>query len=150
MKKVYENSADYREVPSMTRSEYVDEYGEITDYYEKQRAKEKKFLPIYIIIAVLCIGLILYWIFTKNIVGMFVMFILTAPFSYRCRRFYRHFGLSTRDIAKGASVLFLYLFPLGSYIIRIEQLNNAEEKQIQELEEKKALCISLGTYDVEE
>ena len=44
MKKTYENSAEYREVPQMTRSEYVDEYGEILEYYKKQRAMLSAFL----------------------------------------------------------------------------------------------------------
>ena len=150
MKKTYENSAEYREVPQMTRSEYIDEYGEIIEYYKKQREEEKKFLPFHIIVAVLSIGVILYCIFTKNIVGIFIMFLLVAPFSYKNRRFYRMNGVSTRDLAKCASLLFFFLFPLGSYFARIKQLDNAESKQIQDLEDRKNLCIEIGTYNAEE
>ena len=36
------------ELPTMTRSEYVDEYNDIIKYYEQLRTEEKKFLPFYI------------------------------------------------------------------------------------------------------
>lgn len=148
MKKTYENSAEYREVPQMTRSEYIDEYGEIIEYYKNQREEEKKFLPFHIIVAVLSIGVILYCIFTQNIVGMFILFLLVAPFRYH--RFYRRSGVSMRDLAKSASLLFFFLFPLGSYFARIKQLDSAESKQIQDLEDRKNLCIEIGTYNAEE
>lgn len=150
MKKTYENSAEYREIPQMTRSEYVDEYGEILEYYKKQRAEEKKLLPVYIAVMVLGLLFIVHGIYTKNPVFLFVMFILTAPFNVRNRRYYRRYGLSMRDLAKTASLPFFFLFPLGSYIARIKQIDNAEQKQLQDLEDRKALCISVGTYDAEE
>ena len=150
MKKTYENSAEYREVPQMTRSEYVDEYGEILEYYKKQRAEEKKLLPVYIVVMVLGLLFIVHGIYTKNPVFLFVMFILTAPFNVRNRRYYRRCGLSTKDIVKGASSVLFFLFPIGSYVNRIRQINNAEHKQIQDLEDRKNLCIEIGTYNAEE
>ena len=150
MREIYENSAEYREVPHMTRSEYVDEYGEIIEYYEKQRAEEKKLLPVYIVVMVLGLLFIAYGIYTKNPVFLFVMFILTAPFNVRTRRFFRRYGLSMRDLANAASLPFFFLFPLGSYFARLKQINNAEKKQIQDLEDKKKLCIDIGTYNAEE
>ena len=42
MKKVYENSAEYREVPQMTRSEYIAEYTDITTYFEQEKKTLKK------------------------------------------------------------------------------------------------------------
>lgn len=150
MKKTYENSAEYREVPQMTRSEYVDEYGEILEYYKKQRAEEKKLLPVYIIVMVLGLLFIVYGICTKNPVFLFVIFILTAPFNVRNRRYYRRCGLSMKDVAKAASLPFFFLFPIGSYFARLKQIDNAEKKQIQDLEDRKNLCIEIGTYNAEE
>ena len=150
MRETYENSAEYREVPQMTRSEYVDEYGEIIEYYEKQRAEEKKLLPVYIVVMVLGLLFIAYGIYTKNPVFLFVMFILTAPFNVRNRWYYRRCGLSMRDLAKAASLPFFFLFPIGSYFNRIKQIKCAEQKQIQDLEDRKRLCIEIGTYNAEE
>ena len=149
MKKTYENSAEYREVSQMTRSEYVDEYGEILEYYKKQRAEEKKLLPVYIVVALLGLLFIAYGVYTKNPIFLFVMFIFTAPFNVRNRRFLRRCGLSTKDIATSASTVLFFLFPIGSYFNRIKQIKHVEQKQIQDLEDKKKLCIDIGTYDAE-
>ena len=110
MRETYDNSYDYREVPQMTRSEYVDEYGEIIDYYQKQREEEKKFLPLHIVVAVLSIGVILYCIFTKSIVGMFILLLLFAPFTHKSQRFYRRYGLSIKERIKISSLSFFFLF----------------------------------------
>ena len=150
MREIYENSAEYREVPHMTRSEYVDEYGEIIDYYQKQREEEKKFLPLHIVVAVLSIGVILYCIFTKSIVGMFILLLLFAPFTHKSQRFYRRYGLSIKERIKISSLSFFFLFPLGSYFARIKQIDDTEKKQIQDLEDRKKLCIEIGTYNAEE
>lgn len=135
-------------LPTMTRSEYVDEYSELTAYYEQQRQEEKRYLPIYIAITIVAIAVIIYCVLAQNIVGIFILWVLTAPLNYR--RFLRRSGLSWKEITQSAMVTtLLFAFPLGSYINRIKQINKKEKQKIQALEDKKAFCISIGTYDVE-
>ena len=55
-----------------------------------------------------------------------------------------------RDLANAASLPFFFLFPLGSYFARIKQIDDTEKKQIQDLEDRKKLCIEIGTYNAEE
>lgn len=150
MEKVFENSECYREIPTMTRSEYVNEYGEILEYYEKQREKEKKLLPVYIIVAILGLLFIIYGIYSKHPVFLLFMVIFTVPFSARNRQYYRRCGLSTKEMRQGASLSLFFLFPIGSYINRIKQIEKIEQKQLKDLEERKTLCISMGTYKAEE
>ena len=134
--------------PTMTRSEYVDEYSELTTYYEQQKQEEKKYLPFYIAITVVAIAVIIYCICAQNIVGIFILWVLMAPLNYR--RFLRRSGFSWKEITRSAMVtMFLFAFPLGSYINRIKQIDKKEKQKIQELEDRKAFCISIGTYDVE-
>lgn len=137
------------ELPTMTRSEYVDEYNDIIKYYEQLRVDEKKFLPVYIAITLIVVAFIIYCICTKSVIGIFIMGLFIAPFSYRHRRFLRHSGLTTKEISKVASLLFSFPFPLIGYVIRANKINNKEKELLQELEDKKAFCISIGTYDVE-
>lgn len=137
------------ELPTMTRSEYVDEYNDIIKYYEQLRTEEKKFLPFYIVVTLIAVTFIIYCICAKSVIGIFIMWLFMAPFSYRHRRFLRHSGLTTKEISKGASLLFFFAFPLIGYVVRANQINNKEKELLQELEDKKVLCISIGTYDVE-
>lgn len=138
------------DLPTMTRSDYVQEYSELTEYYEHQRQEEKKYLPFYIILTAIVIGFIIYCVITKSVVGICILWVLMTPFNYRHRHFLRHSGLSRKEITDSAIVvMFSFTFPLGSYIIRINQINNKEKQKIQELEEKKEFCISIGTYDAE-
>lgn len=136
------------ELPTMTRSEYVEEYSELTTYYEQQKQEEKKYLPLYIVITVIAIAVIIYCICDKNIVGIFILWVLMVPLNYR--RFLRRSGFSWKEITQSAIVtMFFFAFPLGSYINRIRQIDKKEKQKIQELEERKAFCISIDAYDVE-
>ena len=134
---------------TMTRSEYVEEYNDIIKYYEQLRVEEKKFLPFYIVITLIAIAVIVYCICTKNVVGIFIMGLFMVPFSNRHRRFLRRSGLTTNEILKSAGFLLFFAFPLIGYVVRANQINNKEKELLQELEDKKAFCISIGTYDVE-
>lgn len=135
-------------LPTMTRSEYVEEYSELIAYYEQQKQEEKKYLPFYIAITIVAVAVIIYCICAQNIVGIFILWVLMAPLNYR--RFLRRSGFSWKEITQSAMLtMLLFAFPLGSYLNRIRQINKKEKQKIQELEEKKAFCISIGTYNAE-
>ncbi len=136
-------------LPTMTRSEYVEEYNDIIKYYEQLRMEEKKFLPFYIIATLIVVVLIIYCICTKSVVGILIMGLFVVPFNRRHRRFLRHSGLTTEEISKSTGLLFFFAFPLIGYVVRTNQINNKEKELLQELEDKKAFCISIGTYDAE-
>ena len=137
------------ELPKMTRSEYVEEYNDIIKYYEQLRAEEKKFLPFYMAATLIAVVFIIYCICTKNVVGIFIMGLFMLPFNHRHRRFLRHSGLTTKEIWEVAGLLFSFVFPLIGYAVRVNRINNKEKEILQKLEDEKAFCISIGTYDVE-
>lgn len=143
---LYTSNSD---LSTMTRSEYIEEYSELTEYYEKKRQEEKKFLPFYIVATLTAVVLIIYCICTKNVVGILIMGLFVVPFNRRHRRFLRHSGLTTEEISKSTGLLFFFAFPLIGYFVRTNQINNKEKELLQELEDKKAFCISIGTYDAE-
>ena len=154
MRKTYENSADYREIPRMTRSEYVKEYTEITTYFEKERVKERKFLPLYIVFAILNIALIVYLLVSNYFTALLVvsalnggtLFLGRSRFSRRTR--YYNYG---KRVKAGWMMTFgMVVFPLGSLLNRVKQLNEAEKRMLDDLEERKRQCIMLNTYNAEE
>lgn len=154
MKKIYENSAEYREVPQMTRSEYVKEYTEITAHFEKERVKERKFLPLYIVFAILNIALIVYLLVSNYFTALLVVSalnggtLLLGRSRFSRRTTYHSYG---KRVKAGWMMTFgMIVFPLGSLFNRIKQLDKAEKRLIDDLEERKKQCIMLNTYSAEE
>ncbi len=135
MKKTYENSAEYREVPRMTRSEYVAEYHDITTYFDKEKKNLKKLLPFCIVLTII------------NIIVEIGLLIEVVPMVLD-----NNF-ISYRDRERAIILLALpciLSFPLASVMTRMKQIKKKENERLKDLEDRKALCISVGTYDAEE
>ena len=125
-----DNSGPY----TMTRSEYLAEYHEITTYFDEEKIRIKKTFPFFLILVILN-AIIEIAIFFWLIPGVF-----NDPFiNYR----------------KEALVAFMLLgpcvlsIPLGSLIIRMKQIKKKEQERLADLEKRKKSCIDFGTYDVE-
>lgn len=154
MREIYENSAEYREVPRMTRLEYVKEYTEITTHFEKERVKERKILPLYIVFAILNIALIIYLLISNYFTALLVVMALNGGvLSFRRHKFSRKGTKQgyVKRVKTGWMVTFgMVVFPLGSLFNRVKQLNEAEKRMLNDLEERKKQCIMLNTYNAEE
>lgn len=135
MKKTYENSAEYREVPQMTRSEYIAEYHDITTHFDEEKKTLKKLLPFCIILSIINI------IVAISLIVVGVPIIINSSF----RRYRRIESLCFM-------VLFscVLSFPLVGVIARIKQIKNKENERLKDLEDRKNLCIEIGTYKAEE
>lgn len=136
MREIYENSAEYREVPQMTRSEYIEEYTEITTYFDKEKKTLKKLLPMATIIAAICVAII-----------VFLMLSGTNVLNYSWR-VHIYFGQET--------AIFYFLiplmptFPFVALLVRFKKIKDKENERLKHLEDRKKLCIELGTYNAEE
>ncbi|MBQ5678041.1 MAG: hypothetical protein IIV47_04165 [Clostridia bacterium] len=123
------------ELPQMTRSGYVKEYTEITTYFDEEKARIKKTFPFFLAIAVVYI---VYLILSDS---GFVPEIPLYPLLYAEN--------------KKAFILLCFWFkyipllPLGSLIIRKRQIRKKENQRLADLENRKKLCMDIGTYDVE-
>lgn len=154
MRETYENSAEYREVPQMTRSEYIKEYTEITEHFEQERKREQKFLPLYIVFAILNITLIVYLFISNYFTAALVLLALNGGTISMRRHSFSKRG-PTQSVVKriktGWMMTFgMVVFPLGSLFNRIKQLDKAEKRLIDNLEERKTQCMLLNTYNAEE
>ncbi len=132
------------QLPKMTRKEYLKEYAEITEYYEKLRKEESKYMPICVAMAIVNIALLIYLFCVKNILGVIVVGALNGSWKYR--RFLRRMGYDS-NLKTTVTMLLTLMFPLGGLLNRKKAINEKEQERLKELEDKKALCISLGTYD---
>lgn len=123
------------ELPQMTRSEYLAEYHEITTYFDKEKTRIKKTFPFFLILA---IAYIIYLILSDS---GFVPEIPLTPLWYSDDK--RAFII--------ACFWFKYIpfMPLGSLIIRMKQIKAKEESRLADLENRKKICMDIGTYDVE-
>ncbi len=123
------------ELPTMTRSQYIEEYQEITTYFDKEKIRIKKTFPFFLVIAV---AYIVYLVLSDS--GL-VPEIPLYPLLY------------AED--KKAFVLLCFWFkyipvlPLGSLIIRKRQIRKKENDRLADLENRKKICMDIGTYDVE-
>lgn len=136
MKKVYENSAEYREVPQMTRSEYIAEYHDITTYFHEEKKWIKKVFPAFLVIAV---GYVIYLILSGS--GLVPEIPLMPLLNAEDKKAYIIFCFWIKYIPT---------FPLASVIIRKRQIRKKENERLQDLEDRKNLCIEIGTYKAEE
>ena len=136
MKETYENSIEYREVPQMTRSEYLKEYADIIEHFDEEKKEMKKVLPIAIIMAIICIIVLLLMFLSGNNI---------LRYSWRV---HIYFGQET--------AMFYFLipliptFPLLAIIKRFKNIKKKENERLKDLEDKKKLCIDIGTYNAEE
>ncbi len=135
MKKVYENSAEYREVPQMTRSEYIAEYTDITTYFEQEKKTLKKLLPFCITLSVI------------NVIVEIILLNIVVP-AILDNNFITHRERENAFIVLAMPCVLS--FPLVSIIVRMKQIKNKENERLQDLEDRKNLCIEIGTYNAEE
>lgn len=135
MKKVYENSAEYREVPQMTRSEYIAEYTDITTYFEQEKKTLKKLLPFCITLSVI------------NVIVEIILLNIVVP-AILDNNFITHRERENAFIV--LAIPCVLSFPLVSIIVRMKQIKNKENERLQDLEDRKNLCIEIGTYNAEE
>ena len=126
---LYSNNSVF---PTMTRSEYIAEYNEITTYFDKEKLRIKKTFPFFLILAIL------------NVIIEIVMIFLLIPVVFNDPFInYRKEALVTFMLL-GPCILSL---PLGSLIIRMKQIKKKEQERLNNLESRKSDCISFGTYD---
>lgn len=122
-------------LPTMTRSEYIAEYHEITTYFDKEKIRIKKTFPFFLAIAIVYI---VYLILSDS--GL-VPEIPLYPLLY------------AEDKKTFILLCFWFkyipLLPLGSLIIRKRQIRKKENERLAELENRKKICMDIGTYDVE-
>lgn len=136
MRETYENSYGYREVPQMTRSEYIAEYHDIITHFDDEKKQLKKLLPFAIIVATICVIVIILLTFSGNNV-----------LNYNWRVHF-YFGQET--------AMFYFLiplmptFPFIALLKRFRQIKKKENERLQDLEDRKNLCIEIGTYNSEE
>ena len=136
MRETYENSAEYREVPQMTRSEYIAEYHDIITHFDEEKKELKKLLPFAIIIATICVVVIILLMVSGNNV---------LHYNWRV---HIYFGQET--------AIFYFLipliptFPFLAILKRYKNIKKKENERLKDLEDKKRLCIEIGTYDAEE
>ena len=96
----------------------------------------KKVLPIAIIMAVICIIVLL------------LLFLSGNNILHYNWRVHFYFGQET--------AIFLFLipliptFPFLALLKRFRQIKKKENERLQDLEDRKRLCIELGTYNVDE
>ena len=135
MKKVYENSAEYREVPQMTRSEYIAEYTDITTYFEQEKKTLKKLLPFCITLSVI------------NVIVEIILLNIVVP-AILDNNFITHRERENAFIV--LAIPCVLSFPLVSIIVRMKQIKNKDNERLQDLEDRKNLCIEIGTYKAEE
>ena len=122
------------ELPTMTRSEYIAEYYEITTYFDEEKVRIKKNFPFFLILAIINV------IIEILTIVLLIPIVFDDPFIN-----YRKEALAAFMLL-GPCVLSL---PLGSLIIRKIQIRKKEKHRFAELENRKKICVELGTYDVE-
>ena len=122
-------------LPTMTRSEYIAEYHDITTYFDKEKLRIKKTFPFFLAIA---IAYIIYLFLSESgfIPQIPLMLLLNAEDKW---------GL----IHLCFWLKYLPVMPLGSLIIRKKQIRKKENQRLADLENRKKICMDIGTYDVE-
>ena len=135
MKKVYENSAEYREVPQMTRSEYIAEYTDITTYFEQEKKTLKRLLPFCVTLSVI------------NVIVEIILLNIVVP-AILDNNFITHRERENAFIVLAMPCVLS--FPLVSIKTRFKQIKKKENERLQDLEDRKNLCIEIGTYKAEE
>ena len=135
MKKVYENSADYREVPHMTRSEYLKEYADIIEHFDEEKKTLKRLLPFCVTLSVI------------NVIVEIILLNIVVP-AILDNNFITHRERENAFIVLAMPCVLS--FPLVSIKTRFKQIKKKENERLQDLEDRKNLCIEIGTYKAEE
>lgn len=117
------------------RSQYLKEYNEITEVYNRQmKPLRNPFLIAFVSINTL-IGMVVF-------VSFFIYYLkeyLLSGYIYRIDRIIDFFIVL---------VLIIFFVP-GTYFIRLRQVNRHKDRRLKNLEEKKAQAISGGIYDAD-
>lgn len=135
MKKVYENSAEYREVPQMTRSEYLKEYADIIEHFDEEKKTLKRLLPFCVTLSVI------------NVIVEIILLNIVVP-AILDNNFITHRERENAFIVLAMPCVLS--FPLVSIKTRFKQIKKKENERLQDLEDRKNLCIEIGTYKAEE
>ena len=135
MKKIYENSAEYREVPQMTRAEYLKEYADIIEHFDEEKKTLKRLLPFCVTLSVI------------NVIVEIILLNIVVP-AILDNNFITHRERENAFIVLAMPCVLS--FPLVSIIVRMKQIKNKENERLQDLEDRKNLCIEIGTYKAEE
>ena len=121
-------------LPTMTRSEYVKEYTEITTYFDEEKVRIKKTFPFFLILTILNV------IIEIGVIVLLIPIVFDDPF------------ISYRERTLAAIMLLapcVLSLPLGSLVIRKKQIRKKENDRLADLENRKKICMDIGTYDVE-
>lgn len=121
-------------LPTMTRSEYIAEYHDITTYFDEEKARIKKTFPFFLILAIINV------VIEIIIVVALIPIVFDDPFINYRERTLAVIMLSAPCVLS---------FPLGSLIIRKKQIKNKEKDRLDDLENRKKICMDFGTYDAE-
>lgn len=122
-------------LPTMTRSEYIAEYHDITTYFDKEKLRIKKTFPFFLILAIINIA---------YIAGSGMGFLPSLTTLYFISSTY-----GEEAVKWMIALPYLLCFPLCSLIIRTIQIRKKEKQRMAELESRKKICMDIGTYDVE-
>ena len=128
---LYSNNS---EIPTMARSEYVKEYTEITTYFDEEKVRIKKTFPFFLILTILNV------IIEIGVIVLLIPIVFDDPF------------ISYRERTLAAIMLFVpcvLSLPFGSLVIRKKQIRKKENDRLADLENRKKICMDIGTYDVE-
>ena len=121
-------------LPTMTRSEYIAEYHDITTYFDKEKIRIKKTFPFFLILTILNV------IIEIGVIVLLIPIVFDDPF------------ISYRERTLAAIMLLapcVLSLPLGSLVIRKRQIRKKENQRLADLENRKKICMEIGTYDVE-
>ena len=122
-------------LPTMTRSEYIAEYHEITTYFDKEKIRIKKTFPFFLILAIINI---------VYLAGSGIGFFPSLTTLYFISSTY-----GDEAVKWIIAIPYLLCFPLCSLIIRKRQIRKKENERLADLENRKKICMDIGTYDVE-
>ena len=122
------------DLPTMTRSEYIAEYHDITTYFDEEKARIKKTFPFFLALSIVNV------IVEIVMVIALIPIILDDPFINYRERTLAVIMLSAPCVLS---------FPLGSLIIRKKQIKKKEQERLDDLENRKKICMDFGTYDAE-
>lgn len=123
----------------MTRSQYIEEYHEIITYFDKEKKNLKKLLPFCVILSIINVLVI---------VGLMVVIISIMHDNMYDNQFISH--RERERIAFSLVMPCILSFPLASVMTRMKQIKNKENERLKDLEDRKTLCIEMGTYNAEE
>ncbi len=126
------------DLPTMTRSEYIAEYHEITTYFDKENKLLKKHLPFCIVLSIINV--------------LVVIGLIAAIVPIMLDNMYDNQFISYRERERIAFSLVMpcvLSFPLASVVTRMKQIKKKENERLQDLEDRKSLCMEIGTYNSE-